>query len=97
MSQEKSFLGHSAVSTTYRFFWCFGAWQPRFGTGAVWRIHVPSRSFSHGDRPMLLIPPLVLGGPRADDLGLIHHGLWGCDKLTDFLTVVCRGTGHSEQ
>jgi len=46
---------------------------------------------------MLLIPPLILGGPRADDLDLIHYRLWGCDKLTCFLTVVCRGTGHSEQ
>ena len=46
---------------------------------------------------MLLIPPLVLGGPRADDLRQLHSRVSGCDKLTVFSTVVCRGIGHSEQ
>ncbi len=45
---------------------------------------------------MLFIFPLVLGGPRADDLGLILYRLWGCDKVTGFLTFVCCGVGHSE-
>ena len=46
---------------------------------------------------MLSIPPLVLGGPCADDLGPNHYRVRRGDKLTVFLTVVRRGIGHSER
>lgn len=77
MSQEKIFFWASIGHMSYRFIWCFGAWLFTCWNPGSLEDPCPSRSFSRGDRPMLLIFPLVLGDPRADDLGPTHSKLRG--------------------